>query len=189
MVSQTNEREFEATIEQALTGVRREWLAQGEVGNQVSLQPAAQYQATTGHGYQLGWSSDYDREFSVDTKQFWAFLGATQPHELAKLKDQPNWRRLVLEFLHKRIKKYGILKVLKGGLSINDAHLTLMYSAPYNDINPEVVANFERNIFSVTRQLYYSSTDTQLSLDMVLFINGLPIATLELKNAWRRAGP
>lgn len=184
MVSQTNEREFEATIEQALTGVRREWLQKGDDSNQVSLQPSVAYQVNNGHGYRIGWSEDFDREFAVDKKQFWNFLEATQPQELAKLKSQHNWQRLVLELLSKRIKKYGILKVLKGGLSINDAHLTLMYSAPYNDINPEVAANFECNIFSVTRQLYYSSTDTRLSLDVVLFINGLPVATLELKNAW-----
>lgn len=185
MVSKTNEREFEATIERALVGISREQLQDQQAqDNTVALNTSAHYQAALGHGYRMGWSSDFDREFVVDTKQFWSFLEFTQPEQLAKLKDQPNWQRMVLELLNKRIKKYGILKVLKGGLSINDARLTLMYSAPYNDINPDVAANFERNIFSVTRQLYYSKTDTHLSLDMVLFINGLPIATIELKNAW-----
>ncbi len=185
MVSQTNEQALEACIERALAGISRESL-QSPAGTPqaVALQPSAQYQVSSGHGYRLGWSEHYDREFAVDTRQFWDFLQTTQPHELAKLQNEPNWQRLVLELLSKRIKKYGILKVLKGGLSINDAHLTLMYSAPYNDINPEVAANFERNIFSVTRQLYYSPTETRLSLDMALFINGLPIATMELKNPW-----
>ena len=185
MVSQTNEQALEASIEKALSGISREALID-QVGNNdaIALAKAAQYRTETGHGYQLGWSSDYDREFAIDRDKFWGFLNATQADELAKLKDQPNWQRLVLEHLNKRIKKHGILKTLKNGLSINDAHLTLLYSAPYNDINPEVAENFERNIFSVTRQLYYSQANPNLSIDIALFINGLAIATLELKNAW-----
>jgi len=185
MVSQTNEKALEALMEKALTGISREAL-QEQVGNSdaVALAQAAQYRTEVGHGYQLGWSSDFDREFAIDQAKFWGFLNATQADELAKLKDQPNWQRLILEHLNKRIKRHGILKVLKNGLSINDAHFTLLYSAPYNDINPEVAQNFERNLFSVTRQLYYSQANPSLSIDMALFINGLAIATLELKNAW-----
>jgi type I restriction enzyme R subunit len=185
MVSQTNEQALEASIECTLAGISREELKE-QVGSSdtVALKQSAQYLTETGHGYKLGWSSDYDREFAVDTEKFWGFLQSTQSDQLAKLKDRPNWQRLVLEMLNKRIKKHGILKVLKNGLSIDDAHFTLLYSAPYNDINPEVAQNFERNIFSVTRQLYYAQTEPQLSIDMVLFINGLTIATLELKNTW-----
>ena len=185
MVSQTNEQALEASIERALTGISREELqAQAGTTDKIALEMAVQYRTETGHGYQLGWSSDFDREFAIDKDKFWRFLESTQPQQLAKLQDRPNWQRLVLEMLNKRIKKHGILKVLKNGLAIDDAHFTLLYSAPYNDINPEVGANFERNIFSVTRQLYYSQTATQLSIDMALFINGLAIATLELKNPW-----
>ncbi len=185
MTSQTSEQALEAGIERALTGISREELnEQAGSGDAVALKQSAQYLTDTGHGYQLGWSSDYDREFAIDTPKFWNFLEVTQTEQLAKLKDQPNWQRLVLDRLNKRIKKYGILKMLRNGLSINDAHFTLLYSAPYNDINPEVATNFERNVFSVTRQLYYSEANPHLSIDMALFINGLPIATLELKNAW-----
>lgn len=183
MVSQTNEKALEALMEKALSGISREMLQeQAGSADAVALAQASQYRTEVGHGYQLGWSSDFDREFAIDQDKFWGFLNATQADELAKLKDQPNWQRLVLEHLNKRIKKHGILKVLKNGLSINDAHFTLLYSAPYNDINPEVAKNFERNVFSVTRQLHYSQADPSLSIDMALFINGLAIATLELKN-------
>ncbi|WP_253252290.1 type I restriction endonuclease [Comamonas thiooxydans] len=77
-----------------------------------------------------------------------------------------------------------MLAVLKKGLDIDDAHFDLLYRLPYNDLNPEVVANFAANIFSVTRQVHYSESDTFKSVDMVLFVNGLAIATLELKNPW-----
>lgn len=135
-------------------------------------------------GYHIGDPADFDREFAIDSKIFWGFLEATQPKELAKLKDRPNWQRLVLERLNKKIKKDSVLAVLKKGLDIDDAHFDLLYRLPYNDLNPEVLANFEANVFSVTRQVHYSDTDTFKSVDMVLLLNGLSLATLELKNPW-----
>lgn len=156
MVSQTNEAALETHIENALAK----------------------------DGYCIGNPADFDREFALDGKLFWQFLEATQPKELAKLKDRPNWQRLLLERLNKKIKKDSVLAVLKKGLDIDDAHFDLLYRLPYNDLNPEVVANFAANIFSVTRQVHYSESDTFKSVDMVLFVNGLAIATLELKNPW-----
>lgn len=160
MVSQTNEAALETHIENALAK----------------------------DGYCIGNPADFDREFALDGKLFWQFLEVTQPKELAKLKDRPNWQRLLLERLNKKIKKDSVLAVLKKGLDIDDAHFDLLYRLPYNDLNPEVAANFAANIFSVTRQVHYSqglgSSDTFKSVDMVLFVNGLAIATLELKNPW-----
>lgn len=156
MVSQTNEAALETHIENALAK----------------------------DGYCIGNPADFDREFALDGKLFWQFLEATQPKELAKLKDRPNWQRLLLERLNKKIKKDSVLAALKKGLDIDDAHFDLLYRLPYNDLNPEVVANFAANIFSVTRQVHYSESDTFKSVDMVLFVNGLAIATLELKNPW-----
>ncbi|UOA07369.1 type I restriction endonuclease subunit R [Methylobacter sp. S3L5C] len=156
MTSQTNEAALENHIEQALAK----------------------------EGYHLGLPADFDREFAIDGKLFWEFLEATQPKELVKLKDWPNWQRLVLERLNKRIKKSSILAVLKKGLDIDDAHFDLLYRLPYNDLNPEVLANFEANIFSVTRQVHYSEATSLKSVDMVLFVNGLALSTLELKNPW-----
>lgn len=156
MVSQTNEAALETHIENALAK----------------------------DGYCIGNPADFDREFAIDGKLFWQFLEATQPKELAKLKDRPNWQRLLLERLNKKIKKDSVLAVLKKGLDIDDAHFDLLYRLPYNDLNPEVVANFAANVFSVTRQVHYSESDTFKSVDMVLFVNGLAIASLELKNPW-----
>jgi type I restriction enzyme, R subunit len=156
MVSQTNEAALETHIENALAKDR----------------------------YHIGNPANFDREFALDGKLFWQFLETTQTKELAKLKDRPNWQRLLLERLNKKIKKDSVLAVLKKGLDIDDAHFDLLYRLPYNDLNPEVVANFEANIFSVTRQVHYSESDTFKSVDMVLFVNGLAIATLELKNPW-----
>ncbi|MEO0348658.1 MAG: DEAD/DEAH box helicase family protein [Cyanobacteria bacterium P01_A01_bin.15] len=157
MVSQTNEQALENCIEKALV---------------------------EGAGYEKGSPADFDREFAIDTGKFWRFLETTQPDELAKVQDQPNWQRIILERFHRKAKKDGVLAVLKKGISINDADFTLLYSLPYSDANPAIRANFERNIFSVTRQVHYSETDPGLSIDMVLFVNGIALTTLELKNPW-----
>ena len=157
MVSQTNEQALEHLIEQSLI---------------------------TNSRYEKGEAADYDREFAINKQKFWQFLETTQPQKLDKLCDRPNWQRLILERLHRKIQKDGIISVLKKGLAINDAHLTLLYSLPHNNSNLEIQANFDRNIFSLTRQVYYSESTPQLSIDIVLFINGIAIATLELKNTW-----
>lgn len=156
MVSQTNEAALETHIENALAK----------------------------DSYLIGYAADFDREFAIDTKRFWDFLEATQADELCKLKDRPDWQRLVLERLNKKIKRDSVLAVLKRGLDIDDAHLTLLYRLPYNTLNPEVEANYASNQFSVTRQVHFSAADPMKSVDMVLFVNGLAIATLELKNPW-----
>ena len=156
MVSQTNEAALETHIETALVK----------------------------DGYRVGNPADFDRTFAVDRKLFWDFLESTQPQEVAKLKDRPNWQRLVLERISKKIKKDSVLAVLKKGLDVDDAHFDLLYRQPYNQLNPEVLARYEANVFSVTRQVHYSETDSLKSIDMVLFVNGLAIATIELKNPW-----
>jgi type I restriction enzyme, R subunit len=157
MVSQTNEQALENCIERSLVQAAR---------------------------YEPGIPADFDRTFAIDRAKFWRFLETTQPTELAKLQDRPNWQRLILERLDRKIKKDGILSILKKGLAIDSAHLTLLYSQPYNQNNPKITANFEQNIFSITRQIHYSEKDPGLSIDLVIFLNGLAIATLELKNPW-----
>ena len=179
MVTKTNEQALEACIEKALTGTCREQLKLEGLGV-----AEANEQDRGGHLYRLGEPSVYDCEFAVDRQFFWKFLEATQADELTKIKDRPNWQRLILERLNRKIRKDGILKVLKSGLRIDDAHLTLLYSQPYNAINPEVAKRFEQNIFSVTRQVHYSQASPLKSIDMVIFINGIAVATFELKNAW-----
>ena len=176
MPSQTNEQALEACIEKALTGTCREQLKLEGLGVAESNE-----QDRGGHLYWLGEPSVYDREFAIDRQFFWKFLEATQADELAKIKDRPNWQRLILERLNRKIQKDGILKVLKGGLRIDDAHLTLLYSQHYNAINPEVATRFEQNIFSVTRQVHYSQAEPLKSIDMVIFINGFPSKDIEEK--------
>ena len=182
MTSQTDEKAFEALIEKALVGSSREEReATPTEGNQVhDEQPIY----GPNQGYEAGHPGDFDRHFAIDQAKFWRFLDATQPEELAKLESRRNWQQLLLERLDRKIKKDGIIKLLKQGFSVDDANFTLFYSPPVNDLNPQIAQRFTVNIFSVTRQVHPSEQEPAKSVDMVIFVNGLPVITVELKNAW-----
>jgi len=126
----------------------------------------------------------YDREYCVDLVQLTAFLNATQPEMaegLALGEDGPT-RRKFLARLQGEITKRGTIDVLRNGIKHGSHDLELFYATPSAD-NEKAKALFDANRFSVTRQLRYSRDEMQLSLDMGLFINGLPVFTFELKNS------
>lgn len=177
MSSNTTESALEACIERYLTGG-----VSGEADSKGVRQPPSG-ESYASKGYLRGKATDFNAEFAIDEAKFWQFLESTQATELAKLHYKADWKRQILERLHRKLKKDGILAVLKKGLEVDNAHFDLLYRLPYNELNPEVTAKFESNVFSVTRQVYFSTVD-QKSVDMVVFLNGLPLATLELKNPW-----
>jgi type I restriction enzyme R subunit len=134
-------------------------------------------------GYQQGRPEDYDRDHAVDLAKLLAFLQATQPQAVESLglnEDGPQ-RAQFLHRLQGEITKHGIIEVLRKGVKHGQASVDLFYGTP-SPGNPKAVGQFEANIFSITPQLRYSKDRTQLALDLCLFINGLPVATFELKN-------
>ena len=180
MVSQTNEQALEAAIERALTGSSLE-----DISGQISDAAKPIYHAS--HcGYVAGSPHDFNQQYALDERLFWQFLQQTQESELAKLKQNNpvDWQRKLLERYDRLIKKNGILQVLKKGLSVDDAHFNLMYPAPLASSSDSVQQRFSDNLFSCTRQVRYSQANPLQEIDMVLFINGIPLITLELKNAW-----
>ena len=134
-----------------------------------------------------GWSGgswrDYDREYCVDLHHLSAFLRESQPEAseaLALTEDGPTRRRF-LSRLQGEINKRGTIDVLRHGVSHGPLDLRLFYGSP-SEGNETARERFEQNRFTVTRQLRYSRDETQLALDIALFINGLPVFTFELKN-------
>jgi type I restriction enzyme R subunit len=178
MPSQTNEQALEASIEKKLTGSCLE-----ELQNEGNLQERKELYRG-GNGYYIGYASDFNTKYAIDEVRFWHFLEETQSEELAKLQKQNDWKLKILERLDRMVKKYGILRLLRKGLEVDDAHFTLLYVLPLASSSAAAKANFESNEFSVSRQLRYSLTNPGEEIDMVVFINGLPIATMELKNHW-----
>ncbi len=134
-------------------------------------------------GYVQGDPQDYDREHAVDRAKLLQFLSATQPdtYEALGIDEEGPKRTQFLHRLQGEIAKRGVVDVLRGGIKHGPAHVDLFYGTPTPG-NVKAAERFAANIFSVTRQLRYSRVETALALDMAVFINGLPIATFELKN-------
>lgn len=176
MPSQTNELALEIAIEKALCGISIE-----DIKNGVISEPNEPY---SGNGYHVGNPADFNAKYALDEVRFWDFLETTQKEELEKLKRQSDWKIKVLDRFDKLVKKYGILRLLRKGLAVDDAHFTLLYVLPLQNSSQSIKDNFERNQFSVTRQLRYSVNNPLEEIDMVIFINGIPISTIELKNQW-----
>ena len=135
----------------------------------------------------VGWSPgnhhDYNREYCVDLIQLRTFLHATQPDTAPAIRldeDGPT-RRKFLARLQGEIGKRGTIDVLRNGIKHGPHDLDLFYGTP-SARNETARRRFLQNQFSVTRQLRYSRDDAQRSLDIGLFINGLPVFTFELKN-------
>src|SRR6185436_8994416 len=141
-----------------------------------------------GTGYTAGSAQDYDRAHAIDVPQLFAFLRATQPEAFKKLalsdaNDARDINRLkFLARLSGEIGKRGVIDVLRKGVDHGPVHCDLFYGTP-SPGNARAEALHAQNRFSITRQLAYSMDETRRALDLCLFINGLPIATFELKNS------
>lgn len=177
MTTDTSERGLERLICTALTG------APCDTGAELT-RTLRERPATYGAGWICGDPHDYDREYCVDLVQLTAFFAATQPDlvEALELQQDGPTRRKFLARLQGEITKRGTIDVLRNGIKHGPHHLDLFYGTP-SPGNQKAQERYKANRFSVTRQFRYSRDETQLALDLGLFINGLPVATFELKNS------
>ena len=174
MTTDTSEKGFEARIVRLLTDG-----ADGAgPGREIGERPAA---------YSGGWiagdPAGYDRANCVDLAQLSAFLAATQPDTAAALSldhDNPA-RRQFLARLKREAGSRGVIDMLRNGVRHHQHSLTLYCGSP-SPGHAAAAARHAQNRFSVTRQLRYGGDNRQMALDLALFVNGLPIATFELKN-------
>ncbi len=135
------------------------------------------------NGYEEGNNTDYNKEYAIDETRLFRFLQNTQPTQMGKLGvfQSEQKKRQFLNRLQGELTKRGIIDVLRNGIKVYPVDLIMFYLTPTEN-NVKAGKMFERNIFSVTRQLRYSQDAGKLALDLCLFINGLPIITFELKN-------
>ena len=135
------------------------------------------------NGYGQGTNADYNRDYAIDETRLFRFLNETQPDAMNKLGVfKADMKKIqFLNRLQGEIAKRGIIDVLRNGIKVYPANLIMFYLTPTEN-NAKAKEMFEKNIFSVTRQLMYSNDSTRLALDMCVFINGLPVITFELKN-------
>jgi len=177
MTTDTSERGLEDLIVRAMTGYT-DLLSPEHVATETSDPVAG------GTGWLLGDPHRYDRDYCVDLVQLRGFVLATQEDvaNALSLETEGPTRRSFLARLQGEISKRGTIDVLRNGVKHNQHDVDLFYGTPSTD-NEHAKELFARNRFSVTRQLRYSNDETQNSLDLCLFVNGLPVATFELKNS------
>jgi type I restriction enzyme R subunit len=177
MTTDTSEKGLETLIMRHMTGTDGLAVTPG-----VMAEPPPRYGGT---GYFAGSPKDYDRAHALDVPQLFAFLRTTQPEAFKKLamvdaSDSKDINRLAR--LSSEIGKRGVIDVLRKGVDHGPVRFGLFYGTP-SEGNAKAAALHAQNRFSITRQLAYSTDETRRALDLCLFINGLPIATFELKNS------
>lgn len=134
-------------------------------------------------GYEKRTSANYDKDVCMDTELVLSFIRSTQPKQWQKLTEHygDKVEGRFLARLSDEIKVRGLLDVLRNGMKDSGSSFVFAYFQPNTDFNPESRELYEQNVFSVMRQVKYSRKNEN-SIDMVLFLNGLPIITIELKN-------
>jgi len=134
------------------------------------------------NGYTPRDDSSYDRALCLDPDALFEFLYATQAKTWEKLKLQhgEQAKERFLKRLSDQIEKRGTLDVLRKGVDDLGCHFDLAYFHPETTLNEEHARLHEANILGVMRQVHYSR-QSENSLDLVLFVNGLPVITAELK--------
>ncbi|MCY7287346.1 MAG: type I restriction endonuclease subunit R, partial [Cryobacterium sp.] len=180
MTTDISEKGLESLIMRHMTGSN----GLAAIPNRVAERPPLY----GGAGYTPGSPKDFDRAHALDVPQLFAFLRATQPEAFKKLGMMDaggpadiNRLNLLTRFSGE-IGKRGVIDVLRNGVSHGPMHFNLFYGTP-SPGNAKAEALHAQNRFSVTRQLAYSMDETRRALDLCLLINGLPVATFELKNS------
>ncbi|HEX6757585.1 MAG TPA: type I restriction endonuclease, partial [Propionibacteriaceae bacterium] len=133
-----------------------------------------------------GAQPDFDPILGLDTGELFTFIGATQIDAWEQLimrygRDQPLAQRRFAERLSSELDKRGTVDVLRHGVVDLGVTIKLAYFKPAHGLTPELIERYQGNRLTATRQLRYEFTSTR-ALDLAVFVNGVPVATAELKN-------
>ena len=136
-------------------------------------------------GYIKRTTKDYNVKTCLDVELVLNFIQTTQPKAWKKFTkhNKGNPEVTFIKSLVRHIKKNGTIDVLRRGFK-DIAKFDLFYPRPNNTLNPELKAKFKKNIFSVIDELEYEDKEKGNRLDLVIFINGIPISTIELKDTF-----
>ena len=177
-----SERAFEDAIEAALLRGGPDEVAAGASEVRERPEPFG-YDALQSGGYHRRRSGDYDRELCLLPNDVVDFVLATQPKEWGRLAQHhgAQVKERFLRRLASEIERRGALDVLRRGVKDMGCTFRLAWFQPASGLNEETRRLYAANFFAVARQVRYSAGNEN-SLDLVLFLNGLPIFTVELKN-------
>ena len=135
------------------------------------------------NGYRKGDPLHFDPVLAIDRPTLLEFLKDSQPEEWTKLEGiyGKEIDAKVVENIATNLDQRGMLECLRHGVSDRGVKLRLAYFQPATGMNPETLALYKKNILTITRQVHYSEKAPGLSIDVALSLNGLPVATAELK--------
>ena len=174
--SKTNEQAFEELIERALVGTTREEREAAGLTDVEAQQPGREQ-------YYWGLPKDMDKKLALDMRRLWSFLEVTQQDELNKYVGS-DLKGEISRKISKDIETFGVIQVLKHPVEFQAMKLSLFYPKPSAADSQASWEKYHQNQFSLTRQQTFSVLHPGEELDMVLYVNGLPLFTFELKNPW-----
>jgi type I restriction enzyme R subunit len=147
------------------------------------FEDAVEGHLVTSGGWRKGHPRDFDRETALVSKDLFAFIEATQPETWTEFRKhhQSGLEAAVLDTLLKALDSRGELDVLRHGFKFFGKKIECAYFKPAHGMNPDILAKYAQNRMVVTRQVRFEP-DGDESVDLVLFVNGFPVATAELKN-------
>src|SRR2546429_659822 len=175
MATEVRERKLEEAIEAALVTE--------DESSGIAAEQTTDTAISALLGYHKRLSSAYDVDLCLITGDAMDFINATQPKMWQQFREHHgnDSREKLLKRISREVEKRGVVDVLRGGIKDSGCRFDLAYFRPASGLNPETQKLHAANMFSVVRQLYYSK-DGEQSIDLALFLNGLPISTPELKN-------
>lgn len=137
--------------------------------------------------YEEGTNSDYNKQYAIDELRLFRFLKDTQESKINELgiEESEIEKRKFLDRLSKKLSDNGVIDIIRNGMKYKN-HTLDFYMVRPSEGNPDAKIAYEKNIFSVIRQLQYSEDNSRLALDICIFLNGLPIITMELKNQFTK---
>ncbi|MGM0497328.1 MAG: type I restriction endonuclease subunit R [Bacteroidota bacterium] len=148
-----------------------------------AFEQAIENSLLTHGGYIKGEDANFNNQYAVDTKFLFQYLKTSQPKQWEKLRSihNSNIENKVLYRLNQEMENRGMLDVIRNGFTDNGVKFHMAFFKPETSLNPETEKQYNQNILSITRQIHYSEKNEN-AVDIVLFLNGLPVATVELKN-------
>ncbi|MDW7668091.1 MAG: type I restriction endonuclease [Bacillota bacterium] len=135
--------------------------------------------------YVESFNKGYDRNYAIDIDMLFSFLENTQKKKIDKLKEiyGSEYKEKILYNIDKELKRRGSVDVIKHGIKDFGKKLQLAYFKPPTNLNPDQYLLYQKNILSVTEELVYD-INKEDRIDLVIFLNGIPIITMELKNSF-----
>jgi len=142
----------------------------------------------TKHDYIERFNENYSVNNCFDVELLISFIKESQEDKWNYLikKTGNNAEKEFVKTLHRRLNNKSTIHVLRNELSVFGIRFNLFYSKPYNNLNPDLSKKYHHNIFSVIKELKYEDKDDSNRVDLVIFLNGIPIITIELKDTFNQ---